>query len=67
MSGLAVEERSPFRRALEAEQDPDERRLPPAVRSRDGHELSLAEAQIDPLEDTLPRPVGERHTVELGR
>ncbi len=55
------------RRALEAEQDADERGLPSAVGPRNGDELALAEAQVDVLEHTLPRPVAERDAGELGR
>ncbi len=63
---LAIESRSPLGRALEPEQNSDERRLAAAVRPGDRDELSFPEHEIDFLEDPLSRPVAERDAGELG-
>ena len=64
---FAEEERVSLRRALEPEHDPDERRLPSAVRPRDGDELPLGDLERDVLENALPRPVAERDVRQLDR
>src|SRR5262249_44729369 len=65
MSRLAEEERRSVGRPLEAEDDPHERRLAPAVRAGDSDELANAEPKVDVFEHALSGPVAERHPGDL--
>ena len=65
VGGLTEERGRPLRRAFEPEDDPDERRLPAAVRPGDRHELAFADTQVDVLERTVALPVVERDPCEL--
>jgi hypothetical protein len=62
---LAEEQDPPAARPLEAEQQPQQRRLAAAVRAGDGDELAPLDHQVDVLEDGPAAGVGERHALKL--
>ena len=64
---LAEERTSPARRPLEAEREPQQRRLAAAVRAGDRDELALLDAQVDVSQHRRPLAVGEVDAVELER
>jgi hypothetical protein len=62
---LAEKPRRARSRALQTEDEPDERRLPAAVRTGDRNELAGLNAQIDGPKHLMPRVVGEGNAFEL--
>jgi hypothetical protein len=67
MRRLAEEQGGTGRRPLEAEHEPDERRLAAAVGSGDGHELARLDGDAHVLEHGRRGRVGERDVAELDR
>src|SRR5919198_976557 len=65
--GLAEQEDAPARRPLEAECEPQQRRLSASVGARDRDELTGLDAKIDAGQDRLPVRVREVDAVELER
>jgi hypothetical protein len=65
MRRFTVEKSPSLRRALEPEENPDERRLPAAVGAGDGHELAFAQPQVDSLQNALAWSVPEGDILEL--
>jgi hypothetical protein len=66
VGGLAVEQSRALRRPLEPEKDPNQRGLSTTVRACDGHELALAQLEVDTLEHSLAGPIPERNAVKGG-
>src|SRR5918996_1134564 len=64
MGRFAEQHRAPFKRPLEAEQEPHERRLAAPVRAGDGDELAALNPEVDAVEDLGAGCVAEANRLE---
>src|SRR2546428_8288900 len=65
--GLAVEEHLAARRGLEAADDPEQGRLPTAVRAEDAHELSRLDAERHGVDDRDQVVLADTRDLKLHR